>query len=106
VKSEPSLVELVAEPAKALEVPIEAAIKLLAMMSPVQQNLLVAVASARHSKNGDEARWVTKEEAAALLHVEPRWLMDHKREFVYDRPGGGRFIRFRVVGNDVERADR
>jgi hypothetical protein len=104
-RTNPNLDDIAADPGKALAVEVEALKALLVKHQIVGQALLTSLLAATSNGHADEARWVTAEEAASLLGMKARWLRDHQDEFVIDRPGNGRLVRFRAVGNDLVRRD-
>jgi predicted DNA-binding transcriptional regulator AlpA len=105
MRREPSLEELLAEPAKAFEVSPETAIKLLAMMSPVQQNLLVAVTSAQRAARPADAYGpfgdvlLDVNQAAPRLGIKPKTLYDHADDYPFT-VRKGRSVRFSSKGID------
>jgi len=83
-----SLDALTADPARAAQLPPEAARILLASIAGLLPILIAASAPGEHITEAasDSERWLSVHEAAHQFHVTPRWLYRHKSQLPHSQP--------------------
>ncbi len=90
---------LLADPARAADVPNGEAVALLTALATLQVALLQAVcrpaeAPQRDPERPNEDRMLNVQETATLLGVSPRWLYRNSKRLPFARPISPKILRF------------